>query len=171
MTDKLVTTYEAMEALDVVYNFMRQNDGGQESLIELEKIMWFVDEKQQNLDRGQLKIPIKIEHNIHQESIRNPSRSTNHEERKEWFSINTLEKLLFKCGECPYVFSSKVDASLHKERVHRNNSTKGNRPEEADVDLELDDTVTDRPKTIDKDPSMPNINKMMTVEEGTDKPE
>ena len=43
--EKIVTSYEAMESLDVVYNFLIQNNGSQSALIALEEIMSFVDEK------------------------------------------------------------------------------------------------------------------------------
>ena len=43
--EKIVTTYEAMESLDVVYNFLIQNRGSQSALTALEEIMSFVDEK------------------------------------------------------------------------------------------------------------------------------
>ena len=131
---KRITTHEAMEALDVVYNFLMQNDGSQPSLESLEKIMWFVDEKQHDHFRGQM-TSIKTEPNGLQENLQNRPEPTSLEDRSRKVKqpLGRLERLLFKCGECPYAFSSKEDVDLHRDRVH--NTKEKDVPNEVEVEI------------------------------------
>ena len=146
--EKLVTTYAAMDALDVVYNFLMQNDGSQPSLIALEKIMWFVDEKQQNHLRGRQE-SMKTGQNGFQKNLQNPTEPSTLEDHnsKDKHLISVLERLLFKCGECPYAFSSKEDVELHRESAHNITSREGSILDEVKVDTEVDGAERDKEDT------------------------
>ena len=168
--EKLVTTYEAMEALDVVYNFLMQNDGSQPCLMALEKIMWFVDEKQQNHLPGRVE-SIKKMHYGYLKNRQKPEQATVGEHTsKDNNLINALEGLLFKCGECPYAFSSKDDVELHRKGAHNITTMEGNMLDEVEVDIE--DDHAERDKTSNKEDTegnehefLPKINEVMTIEE------
>merc|ERR1712012_1461220 len=59
--EKTVTTHEAMQSLDVVYNFLIQNSGSQSALTALEEVMSFVDGTAMKGDKRQQDVFVKEE--------------------------------------------------------------------------------------------------------------
>ena len=135
----VVTTYEAMEALDVVYNFLVQNDASQPSLTALERIMWFVDEIQNNLIVTQPGSDTKKQGSDIKKKVgfRKMGTLQKDPDMKDKHTIGAFEGgVVLKCGECPYAFSSELDLQEHKERAHIANEESVLNEEDLEMDAE-----------------------------------
>ena len=121
---KAVRAFEAMEALDVVYNFLMQNDANQH-LATLEKIMYFVDE-------------IQTKHNNTQDPLlpQNPLKSPKSKKKVGFLKMGPLEK----------------NVNQHKESSHIDD--KGSVFDESDLEIDADsvkeEDLEDEQAAIDK---------------------
>ena len=126
---KAVRAFEAMEALDVVYNFLMQNDANQH-LPTLEKIMYFVDE-------------IQTKHNNTQDPLlpQNPLKSPKYKKKVGFLKMGPLEKNV-----------NKKDLQEHRESPHIDD--KGSVFNEADLEIDADtvkeEDLEDEQAAIDK---------------------
>ena len=139
--EKTVSTYEAMESLDVVYNFLIQNNGSQSALNALEEILSFVDGKHNKKACGTEKA--------------DKSLSKSFEEKGEGSAqdINVKEEVLdVEAGLIEDSFDLEMDNAENDEDANPEKD-----PESEEEDVDFDNSEMSREKCSNSSDDEPQI--------------